>query len=289
MPGVWDSYDDAPFEQQDWQGLQRLKMEIESSGSTGRRWRKIMQPCAFALLAAALFFAGWVVSDKCSVPLKEVTLITSEGSVGDYTLPDGSRVRLNSESRLTFYDNLEGDTRLVDLEGEAFFEVSKDPSRPFTIRLNNLDVKVLGTSFDVMSYPGVAEDRIILKTGCVEVSDHNGDHLLMNPGEMVSYNRYDGTFSQKKVDADNICRWYEPFLDFDSATLEDVLFNISDRYRVTIDFETTACSLDSRMSMCIEREPLDKVLDVLCKLFPVRYEVHPDNHILIVDKSKQKQ
>ena len=86
-----------------------------------------------------------------SHPKSEVTLLTAKGHVGEFTLPDGTKVWLNGESRLKYNAEFSGRTRDVALTGEAFFEVRKDTLRPFRVSMNDLQVEVLGTSFDAMT------------------------------------------------------------------------------------------------------------------------------------------
>ncbi len=286
MRRIWDSYDDAPFTDVDLQGLKRLKKTV-SEDRAGRVSRTFWPYAIACGLSAVMFAAGYLLSSRDQEMVREVSFITAEGSFGDHLLPDGSRVRLNSDSKLTYVNDLSGNVRKVRLEGEGYFEVSKDVERPFVVQLGNIDVQVLGTSFDACSYPGSAEDRVILKSGSVRLTDHNGDSpLMMQPGDMVVYNRYEGDFCKTRVNARDICRWYETRLEFNASRLGDVLFNIGDRYRVNIEFKSK-CSLDSRLSMTIEREPLEQVLGTLSSLFPIRYERLSDDRIIITDKNKK--
>ena len=284
MRNVWDSLEGIRFSSRNSRDLQRLMDEVEAISKRRRILRMTASSCILVSLLALVFFAGWQASYKFKSASKEITLITSEGSVGDYTLPDGSRVRLNSSSSLTYYNDFKGDTRLVSLSGEGFFEVSKNARKPFIVKLNDIEIKVLGTSFDAMSYPEDAFDRVILKSGHVAVSNADDQKVEMVPGQMLVYDKYNGSMTTEDIDADSACRWYETYLEFDGETLENVIRNISDRYRVNIDFRAGCCPVSSRMSMTIEREPLDKVLNVLCTLFPIRYEYHSDNHIVFIDK-----
>lgn len=284
MRNVWDSLEGIKFSSGNSRDLQRLMDEVEAISKRRRILRIAASSGILVSLLALVFFAGWQASYKFKSASKEITLITSEGSVGDYTLPDGSRVRLNSSSSLTYYNDFKGDTRLVSLSGEGFFEVSKNARKPFIVKMNDIEVKVLGTSFDAMSYPEDAFDRVILKSGHVAVSNADDQKVEMAPGQMLVYDKYNGSMTTEDIDADSACRWYETYLEFDGETLENVIRNISDRYRVNIDFRAGCCPVSSRMSMTIEREPLDKVLNVLCTLFPIRYEYHSDNHIVFIDK-----
>lgn len=102
--------------------------------------------CWDAGMAAAvllIFAGGYYFAARTVRPAEEITLLTAKGNVGEFTLPDGSRVWLNGESRLKYPAEFSGPTREVALSGEAFFEVSKDSLRPFRVNMDNLQVEVL--------------------------------------------------------------------------------------------------------------------------------------------------
>lgn len=90
-----------------------------------------------------IFAGGYYFAARTVRPAEEITLLTAKGNVGEFTLPDGSRVWLNGESRLKYPAEFSGPTREVALSGEAFFEVSKDSLRPFRVNMDNLQVEVL--------------------------------------------------------------------------------------------------------------------------------------------------
>jgi len=148
---------------------------------------------AFGILAGgtALFFGlrSMIVTPE-SYNKKKSTLSqvsTKPGSRTQIQLPDGSVVRLNSSSSLTYDKNFGKNIREVSLTGEAFFEVTKDSSHPFIIHTNVIDIKVVGTAFNVKSYPNETNTETSLIRGKVEVTVKNrsNEKIYLEPNEKL--------------------------------------------------------------------------------------------------------
>lgn len=140
---------------------------------TGISWRPILRIAAvlIVLLGAA---GAWFISQRASQPL----IVSSGEQIKQDVLPDGSQITLNKQSTITYAGNRKG--RNVKLEGEAFFNVAQDPGKPFVIKVNEVTVTVLGTSFNVKSTNGKTE--VIVETGAVEVTK-NHNSIQLNPHE----------------------------------------------------------------------------------------------------------
>lgn len=286
MREVWDQCAGTQYSMADERGLERLRRDIEKR----RRASRIRRRSAYALSSCAacmvMFLVGWHFAKVSNEPQKEVTIITSGGSMGDHTLPDGSRVRLNGNSSLTYYNDLKGKERIVCLDGEGYFDVQHDESKPFIVKMDHIDVKVLGTSFDAECYPGTGVERVILKNGSVQVVRHdNNETFGIVPDQMYTYSTFDGKVTVSSVDASSACRWYEPYLQFKNSRLEDILTNIEHRYHVSLRY-CASVSLEKRVSMTIIGEPLPVILDVLSSLLPIRCELLSDE-LVITDRSKK--
>ena len=173
-----------------------------------------------------IFAGGYYFAARTVRPAEEITLLTAKGNVGEFTLPDGSRVWLNGESRLKYPAEFSGPTREVALSGEAFFEVSKDSLRPFRVNMDNLQVEVLGTSFDAIGYSFGSHQEIILKTGSVKVSGADlGKPVLLRPDEKLSLDTRTRQVTVRQVDARNYCSWFESRLIFDNTPLANIITN----------------------------------------------------------------
>lgn len=153
-------------------------------------------------------------------------------------LPDGSVVTLNQGSSLQYPDQFDTDRREVQLLGEAFFDVAPNPDQPFVIQARNAQIEVLGTSFNVNAYPDQAEVSVVVATGKVKVSAGNelagGEKLLLLPGDRGVLRNSDLRLLKSRNDNPNYLAWKTHSFDFEIASLEDVLEQLSTVYRVKI-------------------------------------------------------
>ena len=170
---IWENHAAPISEEEDRRGLERLRASLRAS-RVHTLPRRVLRYAGMAAAVVLVFLGGYFAATQTLAPEKEVTLLTAKGHVGEFTLPDGTKVWLNGESRLKYNAEFSGRTRDVALTGEAFFEVRKDTLRPFRVSMNDLQVEVLGTSFDAMNYAFGSSEEIVLKTGSVKIS---GEHL----------------------------------------------------------------------------------------------------------------
>ena len=148
-----------------------------------------------------LFFRQKVQIHRLSIP---------RGETFKVVLSEGTEVFLNSDSRLAYPTIFKGKERVVSLEGEAYFKVTKDAKHPFIVKSGNLQVRVLGTEFNVRSY-SPTDVRVTLITGKVAVSDTCGIHSVeMMPGQSAQLSS-DGTFAVNEVDIESFLYWKEGF------------------------------------------------------------------------------
>lgn len=263
-------------------GLQRLHAAIKP-GRVRMLGRRILRYAGMAAAVLLIFAGGYYFAARTVRPAEEITLLTAKGNVGEFTLPDGSRVWLNGESRLKYPAEFSGPTREVALSGEAFFEVSKDSLRPFRVNMDNLQVEVLGTSFDAIGYSFGSHQEIILKTGSVKVSGADlGKPVLLRPDEKLSLDTRTRQVSVRQVDARNYCSWFESRLIFDNTPLADIITNLERRYNVEIAL-SSHIRVDKRLSLVVYHEPLEDILDVMATLIPIRYRID-GNQVLITKK-----
>lgn len=144
-----------------------------------------------SLLVLLLSVFIFTKQKKGALRLKDVSrnsIATKPGSRSQVRLPDGTLVILNADSKLTYPDNFLGDTREVTLEGEAYFEVTENKLKPFIIHSKLMDIKVLGTVFNVKAYPGETLSEASLLRGSIEVTLNNrrNEKIMLKPNEKIS-------------------------------------------------------------------------------------------------------
>lgn len=246
---------------------------------------KALKYCMAAAAAAALFLTGAATSELVTGKRQETVLMASSENISSYTLPDGSKVWLNKNSWLTYNQRFGKRTRQVALKGEGYFEVNRDERRPFIVKMqNNLDIKVLGTTFNACNYPSLNKAEVILRSGSVQVSDNGrNEHVILKPNQKFTWN--EGTAEISSVNAMNCCRWFEHRLVFDNVKLKDILENLSHKYQTEISLNVGNLA-DKHMSMTIRDESVEDILDILTTLLPIRWR-YQGAEIIIENKTKK--
>lgn len=178
------------------------------------------------------------------------------------TLSDGTKVFLNAESHLRFPVKFPGDSRVVEFEGEAYFEVAKDHKRPFIIRTGGMELTVLGTEFNLRAYQDEASIETTLVEGSVQISC-GANNCTLIPGEQAVVGRNSGEITSQKVDVDLYTAWRRSEIKFKDARLADVMRNLARWYGIEYEF-MDPLSRELEFGGCFDRyESIDPILDML--------------------------
>jgi len=156
-------------------------------------------------------------------------------------LSDGSKVMLNAESKLRFKKPFDKHQRIIQLEGEAFFEVTPDKNRPFIVKSGNIETTVLGTSFNIKAYENEKSISIAVKTGLVAVENKNLDlvneqnkSILLSPLEMATYSKETNRTLVSDYDPIRVLAWHDGTLYFDDASIEEFVAKVERWYGVEL-------------------------------------------------------
>lgn len=161
------------------------------------------------------------------------TMQTPNGCLYQLTLPDGSKVWLNAASAIRYPTVFPSDSRLVEVTGEVYFEVAKDERRPFVVSARGMQVKVLGTAFNVMAYPDEGAVKTTLVEGMVKV---NADKLL-HPGEQAVLNSHSGQLTVNKPDMAETLGWKNGEFYFRDTDITTIMRQIARWYDVEVKYE----------------------------------------------------
>lgn len=286
-------------------------LNIDTPVNRKRKW--ILMGGAVAVIAIIAFFSFFytttnsnsIVADN-KVAHSEVS--TKNGSRTKIQLPDGSSVWLNSSSKLTYNnDHFGAAIREVTLSGEAYFDIVKNPSKPFIIHTEKMDIKVLGTAFNVKCYPGEKHSETSLIRGSIEVTlKDRQEKIMMKPNEKLILNNDDikaekvNTPAQKTTAAkplpiielshltfyptDNSIvetGWVENRLVFTSETLEDIAVKMERWYGVNIVIANEKLKKEL-LTGIFEKETIYQALSALQLTTPFTYKV--DKNIITISK-----
>lgn len=193
---------------------------------------------------------------------------------GEYimTLSDGTKVWVNSDSRVEYPVVFGRDKREVFITGEAFFEVVKDSLRPFIVHTPCTQTTVLGTSFNVMAYPDERHTEITLLKGAVRV-EVTGRHQNIKPGQQLQVDNVSKEMNCREVNAARYASWKDGLFDFEGMKLEDLAVELSRWYDVDFFFIHAACG-EKKFTGAVKRNnSLQFMLDFIEKTSDVRFEV----------------
>ena len=168
----------------------------------------------------------------------DYTLVVPKGKTYDIDLVDGTTVTLNADSKLIFPSKFTDNNRIVTLSGEAFFKVTKDKKRPFIVKTNQGEVKVLGTDFNINSYKDAGVDAISLVEGKIQVSKED-EVLTLVPGQKALL-RKNESIKVSTFDPEEVLAWKEGLFLFDDRSLAQVLTELEKWYSVEFKCSDTA-------------------------------------------------
>jgi len=199
------------------------------------------------------------------------TITTPRGGQYQVVLPDGTKVWLNATSFIKFPVAFSGDRRVVEVSGEAYFEVAKDPSMPFIAKVKDVEVEVLGTHFDVMAYGEEGKISTTLLEGSVRVS-RGREKYAIAPGQQVVW-KEDGEFNlNTDVDLEEVVAWKNGKFHFNNADIKTIMRQIARWYDVDVEYEDIAA--DTRLGGVVSRkEDIRQLLDYFEIAGKVRFKV----------------
>jgi len=217
----------------------------------------------------------------------DITVKVPMGSNTNIVLPDGTKVKLNAGSELTYSQGFGMENRDLKFTGEGYFEVTKNPEMPFTVSSQELSVKVLGTIFNFKNYKSDDEAIICLRRGKVQVNSHIGDcqENILLPNEMAILNKRSKVLTHKKLHNSSPYEWTKGFLFFDEELLPDIAKELERAYGVSItlaDKELEGVRFYGNFVR--KRQNIVEVLDLLSRTNKLAYSIEDKNIILTLKR-----
>jgi ferric-dicitrate binding protein FerR (iron transport regulator) len=230
------------------------------------------------LIAFGLGWASRFISFTNNQHSAEVTvqeIFVPKGQVNQVFLADGTRIWINSETRLIAPSVFAIKERVVKLSGEAFFEVAKDKNRPFKVEINGQQIEVLGTSFNVRAYNNSNEIETTLESGQIQL--HIGKQTtLLAPGEQSVLNKNNNQLIVRKVDTATFSSWKNGRYEFQNKNLVEVFKVVERWYDVEITADETYFK-GMHFSGVIKRNKDAKhFLELLNHSIPIKYKINLD-------------
>lgn len=223
---------------------------------------------AAVALVLVLSLVTYFFSSHHAGPEAYYTCIAPLGGKAEVVLPDGSRVWLNAGSDLRYPASFGGDSRMVELNGEAYFEVAKHAGSKFTVNTKGYDVIVHGTKFNISAYDDDATVTTTLLEGSVQVSLGN-ERVMMVPGEKVTLNQVSGELIKTKAST-KANAWIHGNTEYESITLANLVKVLSRRFNMNITVQSPSLR-DERLAISLNNgEDFDGIIRGLQRIIPIR-------------------
>lgn len=246
------------------------------------KWRKYAAAVAVALLAVGGL--GYWFNSTDSYPDIIVESVT-DGIIKEITLPDGTKVWLNNDAMIKYTDKLAGKERNVYIDGEAYFEVVKDPQKPFIVQSDAMQVRVLGTTFNFKNdkTSRVAETTLI--EGEVEVKGNNNEGMIiLTPGQRAELNKYTGQLTVKQVNARLDAVWRNDLIPFEQADLFTIIQTLERFYHVKIILSPDVRTGVTYSGVLKKKNTIESVLNSLKNAIPIDYKIAGKNIFISPEK-----
>ena len=254
----------------EWRYLQKKTIRTKKGSGTVFSLRRVIQVAAAVIILAG---TAWFIRHN----LMHKTSHTRFAETREILLPDGSEVTLNAGSKLTYLRNFGGKDRRVVLAGEAYFEIKRDTLLPFIIQMNEVEIEVLGTSFNVKAYKKSDRIEVTVTEGKVSLYDRNlqQKRIIATKGEKAEYDR-DLRIIRKTVNTNrNYMAWKNLRLIFSNdnlATVAETIGQVYHRKVVVKNEKLNDCTLTTRF----EEKDLETVLRVLESTLDITIEQEND-------------
>jgi len=214
------------------------------------------------------------------IPVSQQLAYAARGERTQLVLQDGTHIFLNSQSQITFPSRFNLRERRVRLNGEAYFEVAKNPHRPFIVEINNAEVTVLGTRFNAKSYANEPV-KVMLDEGSVRFSAPNIEDVTLEPGEMVSYDVEQAIAQVTKTQTQMASAWMNHRIDVDNMSLAELTGILERHYDVTFHVHSPKCYRHS-FTLSMDDGNLREVINRMDYLSPLTFKYSEKNKTIEV-------
>lgn len=276
--------------QESWNQIQSVILE-----KSYRQWQQSGKIQLFFRYAAIFFFIVIIAGlTFYRIQLKPEQLlytrvVAEKGQISKVELPDGSQVWLNSGSEIVYSNLFANANRDIQLSGEAYFNVSHNEQLPLVVSCGGLQVKVLGTRFNVTAYDESNHIDVVLEEGSVELLDAEVESFdyRLKPGERAMFSKTEQKMTVSDVNTAKFTSWKEGIINIYDQSLEQVIKRLASRYNQKFSFSEQVKNF--RYTFTIKNEPLDEIIKLMEKITPVKAVQKNEIIVFEMDKNKMKR
>ncbi|WP_215223108.1 FecR family protein [Echinicola shivajiensis] len=254
------------------------KLRKDFKGSDSKWTSKTLLAACFVIIAilTAHYFNLFAPEIRETPPVsieKMISKKTSKGTKSSFYLPDGTLVKLNSSSKLEFPNVFSDSIREVRLVGQAFFEVTRNEAVPFIVRTEKMDVQVLGTSFDILSYPNSDRFEVAVATGKVAVDSREGYSEIITKSEMTRLDLKSGRLIKSSYTPIYHLGWKDGVLAFEDKSFKQVFEDLERWYGVDIQV-SSEIDLKKKYTGKYDNQSLENVLFGMATVLDFQFEIN---------------
>lgn len=258
--------------------IRRDNPEVFQRRSIIYRLSRIAAVLALPILSAVIMY--FIMKDYrlADSELKLVECIVPNGEIRTIILPDSSVVKVNSGSILIYPEQFTA-KRDVFLNGEAYFTVARNESKPFIVKTTDLEVEVLGTVFNVSSYADDEFSSATLESGSVNIVFKHWDKgsIILHPNEQISYNRLERVAKRDTVKVENVIAWTQGNLVIQSMSIDEIAKIIERKFSLKVNLNSQKYKNERITMKAINGESITDFMSVLSYLVPqLKYKIEND-------------
>ncbi len=281
MDQDWSFYNELNFPKEKTKYLKEARTILNKIGTKSKfRFTTFLKYAAVSIGTFIVCFGAIKLINQSRLGANDsyISVIVEKGERKKVILPDKSEVTLNSGSYIRYPSHFDSDIRTVEIDGEAFFNVTHDSNRPFIVQTRDVKVKVLGTSFNVRAYATDEELSVSVKTGKVQVNMPEATFSLKHNEQFV-LNKTKNEFYKENSDSHNFDTWTTGNLHFDKTPVKDVIKELERIYNCKIDF-TPGANYDEYIYGEHDNKSLESVLNSIAYSTNIKYRKEGDKYIL---------
>jgi len=249
-----------------------------------QKHRKVKAFLYEVLKVAAILLLVWGGSYLYHSTTEDTTyqsLYVPAGQRAELTLPDGTKVWINAQSKIKYPLSFRKDKRTVELDGEAFFDVTKNKDKPFCVKTKNVSVQVLGTEFDLKAYANRPRAEVFLLKGKVALYDAaHKKRVEMKPNEYVCYK--DGQFEKGSIKDENYFKWRMGIISFKNESVHELFKKLELYYDIHIDVKRKNILREHYTGKFRTKDGIEQVLNVLQIEHNFTYTIDKEKNILTI-------
>lgn len=271
----------------DVQSGERKLYQFSKARRKTKQIRILKMAMGYAAAVCLIIIATWKITDIYrkteEITIAQQELFVPAGQRARITLPDGTSVWLNAGSTL-LYPSVFGDERVVKLSGEAYFDVAVDAHKPFVVSVKDINIKALGTQFNVFCYPKSEYISTFLKHGKVRVYEQGAesDGIILQPDQELFYKN--GEFRVENRESSDALLWRDGIYSFRKEKLEVILKKLELYFDVEIIVKDSSILNKEYTGKFRQREGVMEILNILRKIHPFSIEKNEEKNQIILRK-----